>query len=107
MVLGSQAAYQFACHYERLLVGKTNLLVCLDCLNRGAQSGEAHHCRQHHVYRTGGDNLVNRLLSGIYVDVGTVGKRRLQFVVVRLIGNHHGGWQFLHPVVCREAIYFI
>ena len=38
MVFGRQLAYQFASHHQRLLVGQTNFLACLDGVYGGVQA---------------------------------------------------------------------
>ncbi len=79
------------------------------------KSGEAHHRGEHHVDRRCFHHFVERLLTRVNFDIGTVGKQIFQRIVVSLIGyNHCGGielmgllGQFLHTVVSRKAVSLI
>ena len=77
--------------------------------------GVAHHGGQHHVDRTGLDDLLQGCRAGVDLDVGLVGEQFLQPPVMRFVGYHHGGGleltglrgELLHPIVGREAIYLV
>ena len=79
---------------------------------RGRQSGKSHHGCQDHINRGRLYYFVQRLRSGIYLNVRFVGKQLLQLVVVSLVGYHHGCrlelpcllCQLLNAVVGCEAI---
>ncbi len=115
MVLAHQLEDELTGHDECLLVGQADLLVGLDGVDGGLETGEAHHGGEHHVDGRSLDHLVERLLARVDLDVGTVGEERLQRFVVGVVGDDHGGGveavgllgQLLHAVVGRQAVHFI
>ena len=110
-----QTANQGSGHNERLLVGKADGLAGAYGMNRWRKAGKANHGREHHVYRSRLDNLVDGLCPCIDLDVGFGVEQRLQTVVMCLVGYYHRCGleldgllgQLLHPVVGRKAIHLI
>ena len=53
------------------------------------QSGESHHCREHHVDRAGLNDLVECAAACINLHVGHVGKGFAKLIVVGFVGYDH------------------
>ena len=115
VILCGKAAYQFASHYERLLVGKTDGLAGADGMDGRRKTGISHHRREHHVHGSGLNYLVQSLRTCIHLNVGHVSEQRLEVLVIVFVGYYHSGWselacllgKHLVAVVCREAIHLI
>ena len=109
-----QLVDQLSRHHKRLFIGKRNGFLGTDGVDRRLQSGIAHHCRQHHIHRSGLHDLADRVDSGIYFD-RKVAQRFLQLGVLFFVGYHHHfrlelaclcNQQF-YPVVGRQGIGFV
>ena len=115
VILLCQAADELAGDHQRLLVGQADGLTCLDGMDGGRESGKPHHGREHHVDRLCLYNLVEGIGTCIHLDVGQVGQQFLQTVVVRLVGDDHGGrlplpgllGQQFHFVVGCQAVHLV
>ena len=115
VILCGKAAYQFASHDERLLVGKADGLAGTDGMDGRRKAGISHHRREHHVHGSSLNNLVQSLRSCIHLNVGHVSEQRLEVLVIVLIGYNDSGRSELAcllgkhfvAVVCREAIHLI
>lgn len=87
----------------------------LNGMYRRSKTGEANHCRQDHIYRSGLHYLVQSLTSGIDLYVGLVAQGLGKFLVMVLIGDDDGGRmellrllsKQLPVVVCRQGVSLI
>ena len=103
---------EFACHDERFLVGEADFFPCADGVDGRFETRKAHHRREHHIDGVGLDDVVQRLPTGINLDVGAVAEQRFQFIVAVFVGHDHRRRielpsllrQQFHAVVVRQRI---
>ena len=113
VVLHGQLADELACDHECLLVGEAYFLMGADGMHSWRESGKAYHGGKHHIDGSGLHDVVERLGTGVDLDVRLVGQQLAQLVVAGLVGNDHGGGmepvrllgKQLHAVVGRQAIH--
>ena len=90
LILVTEAVDQFTCHYHRLFVGQSNGFAGADGRYRWRQSCKTDHRCQDHINLCTFHHLTQRFGAGIDGN-GQVGQRFADSIVVRFVGDDHGG----------------
>ena len=79
---------EFARHNERFLVGQRDGFASFDGRHRGAESGETHHGRHHHVHFGQSGDVADGFRARPHLN-GEVGQRLAHRFIARLVGDDH------------------
>ena len=107
VILLGQLENQFTSYHKCLLIRQTDSLTSLDGMDGGVKAGKADHRCKYHVDGASLDNLVERLGTSIYLDLGHVAHQRFQFIVTLLVGNHNGSRLELVCLLCQQFHFIV